>query len=104
MHKYLGVVASVPILAVTSTLVWAAWGCAHRSDNGQHGVGYAHSTEAEAKMAALAACRAGGGKGCYIVGCSPNADTEAEAATLWPQLATPTGVGIRCGSPGEPKC
>jgi len=102
MHKYLIVVVSGFVLAAISTPAWAAWGCAHNSANGYQGVGYAHRTQAEAKRVALAICRRMGGEGCYIVGCSPHANTEAEAAALWPGLAVPGGV--HCGSRGEPKC
>jgi hypothetical protein len=81
----------------------SAWGCAHASSNGNFGIGYAHRTQAEAKSVALAACGRQGGNGCYIISCSPKADTEAQALALWPQESPGPG-SFHCGSPGEPNC
>jgi hypothetical protein len=81
----------------------SAWGCAHGSSNGNFGVGYAHRTQADAKSVALAICEREGGSGCYIISCSPKAETEAQAQTIWPQAHSGPG-SFHCGSPGEPNC
>jgi hypothetical protein len=102
MRKHLIVAASVLVLAVVGILPASAkWGCAARSDNGVWIDGDGLTTEKAARAQAMAGCKDHGGKGCHITDCSPDVDTDDQAAAKWPPPAPPT---FTCGNPGQPKC
>jgi hypothetical protein len=70
--------------AAGASLAWAKWGCAARSPANYWSNSYNDSTKAQASTEALKGCRTAGGKGCHIISCSANVNTDGQANTIWP--------------------
>ena len=85
MHTCL-MIAGVSVLAamVGASPVWAKWGCAARSPAGYWDNSYNDNTKAEASMEALKGCQAAGGKGCRIISCRADIDTEEQGNVMGP--------------------
>jgi hypothetical protein len=105
MHKHLIVVASVLILTASHVPAWALWGCAAKSRSVPYQYGWTHGATSEqaTRELALKVCREIGGKGCHILGCDPNIETDEQSRAMWGPTESTT-TKIRCGDPGQPKC
>ena len=96
MHKRFIVAATFSILTTVAgaTPAWVKWGCAARSPANYWANSYNDNTQAQASTEALKGCQAAGGKGCRIISCSANINTEWQANTMW---SPPAPVTIRNG-------
>ena len=85
MHARL-TIAGVAVLAAIAgaSPAWAKWGCAARSPTDYWGNSYNDNTKAEATTEALNACQLAGGKGCRIISCSANINTEEQGNAIGP--------------------
>jgi hypothetical protein len=95
MHTRLMVAGSFLVLAAIiagASPAWAKWGCAARSPAHYWSNSYNDNTRNEASTEALKGCRAAGGKGCRIIGCSANINTAEEANAMWLPPNPITGV------------
>jgi hypothetical protein len=92
MSKYVIIVASLLVVAVTGAPAWAAWGCGAVSTQGAQGRSWGGSL-ASARQAALSACRHEYQGPCHIISCRQPVDTHEDAVALWPPSAPENCIG-----------
>lgn len=100
------IVAGVLTLTVSmgTSTARAGWGCGFRwrgLQNGIYGSVWKNPTEAGARKLSLDICKEPPQphKGCFIVGCRENVDTEEQAHAIWP-LGSGKPVGCRGNATG----
>jgi hypothetical protein len=94
MNKYIVGQLSL-LLAIGGGIspAWAGWGCGYKFPGlaaGQHGSASGFASEQAAREGAMKLCKGSGHRGCHVVACEPNIDTQDQAEALWP-------LGARAG-------
>jgi hypothetical protein len=98
MNTRFMVAAGFSVLAtmVSASPAWAKWGCAARSPANYWSNSYNDNTKAEASTEALKGCQDAGGKGCRIISCSVDINTEEQGNAMGsPHGPTTTIIGRR---------
>jgi len=76
--------AAAFIAIIANTPAWAGWGCLARATDRMEGLTWGAGDRETARKNALKYCADGDHKGCRIIDCRDNIDTQEEAYVAWP--------------------